>query len=337
MVIIKNNKYNTSEYRVFHHITEVTPQLCISGHKVRHFTYLFNITEYTILKIGTSYCKNHGLLQNHMKNDLLISVLREFIKSKSFFDYNIDYINLSKPIFNFIKSTIDKKIEYFQNLNLSSDEIEYYDYRLPLEHVKRDILEIKAEYFPEDKFPEFSEEFFTILERINDLLNYQNNKEIDKIEESLTNIQNEILELLGSDSHEFERNSEEIKRFEEYEIFEQKYIDSKIEEYEKEKEEKEEMDEIVKTILREITEDIEKSESEKEEKSLKNINQKIDIQKKECTELTERISILKEEIIEFNIEFAIFKNNLKNFQKNIESQENKTYSLFVKYNIPWIK
>jgi len=163
---------NYSDYKSFHHVIENKPQICISGHKARHFTYLFSKTDYTIIKIGTSYCKKHKLLRDPIKNDLLIIVLREFIESSEFIDYiNFSKINLSQPIFNFTCSFIDKRISHFQNIILSTEVVEYYDYQLPLEQLKNDILDIKAEYFPIEKFPEYSENYFGIIERIDNLLN----------------------------------------------------------------------------------------------------------------------------------------------------------------------
>jgi len=162
---------NYSDYKSFHHVIENKPQICISGHKARHFTYLFSKTDYTIIKIGTSYCKKHKLLRDPIKNDLLIIVLREFIESSEFIDYiNFSKINLSQPIFNFTCSFIDKRISHFQNIILSTEVVEYYDYQLPLEQLKNDILDIKAEYFPIEKFPEYSENYFGIIERIDNLL-----------------------------------------------------------------------------------------------------------------------------------------------------------------------
>jgi len=358
--MLNNILSNTSKYRVFHHIIEESPQLCISGHKVRHFTFLFDILTHTILKLGTSYCKKHGLLKNHMKNDLLITVLRESVKSGSFLEKTIS-ISLSVYIFNLIKSTINNKIEYFQNIDLSTDEIEYYDYRLPLEHLKRDVLEIKAEYFNEYNFPEYSGEYFDIVERIDDLLDYRENTDINKIEESLTNIQNEILQLLNSEggfkndildiekqaeieiqenikieeSLKYEKEEQEkqeiLERYEEYINFEKQQIDSIAEEYY----DNEEMDDFIKTILKEIMDSIKETEESSVVETIKQ-NNTFEDQRLDALELKERIRILAEGINEFKIEFAVFQNDLYHFKKDIEEQRNRHYAFFLKHNIPWL-
>jgi len=193
----------------FHHIIDEKPSLCISGHKVKHFTYLFDTVEYTILKIGTSYCKKHGLLKQGIKNEILITVLREFIE----FEQNKQ--NLSKLIFESVDLLIGKKIQYFQNLELTSDSIKYYDYKLPLEHLKRDILELGTVYFTEK-----IENYKLVVERITDLLeiaeivelkipleNVEINDESKEIDETLTNIREDILKLLN---YEDTTNNEKI-------------------------------------------------------------------------------------------------------------------------------
>lgn len=200
---------SVNSLRQFHHIIEDKPLNCISGHKVKHFTYLFDTVERKIVKIGTSYCKKHGLLKQAIKNEILITGLRELIG----FEQNKQ--NLSTPILESTKILIEKKIHYFQNLELTNDSIKYYDYKLPLEHIKQDILELGIVYFPEN-----IENYKLLVERITDLLeiteivelkipiedsDIQNttpkvltysDDESSEINITLTNIRDDILRLL---------------------------------------------------------------------------------------------------------------------------------------------
>jgi hypothetical protein len=313
---------NSSNYRVFHHVIEESPQLCISGHKVRHFTYLFDILKHTILKLGTSYCKKHGLLKVHIKNDLLITVLRELVDSGSFLEESKS-INLSKNILNSLCLTIEKQIEIFQNVDITNEDTEYYDYLLPLQHLKRDVLEIKGEYFIEENFPEYSGEYFSILERIDDLLDYRENDDITKIEKSLTNIQNEILQLLNSEEgftndieEEFEKQEfEESLKYEE-ELEKQEFEESL--KYEKQELEKQELE---KQEL-EIQENIKIEESLKYEKQ--ELEKQIDLERYEEYENFEKqqIDSISEEYYENKEMEDVVKNILKEITDSIKESEN---------------
>jgi GNAT superfamily N-acetyltransferase len=102
----------------FLNIIEDKPELCISGndknrHKVKHFTYLYGLNTREIIKIGTSYYKHHSI-KNHIKNEILLTILREIVEYKW---ADTVVINLEDKIRGGIFRFIDNKIEGYVVIN----------------------------------------------------------------------------------------------------------------------------------------------------------------------------------------------------------------------------
>lgn len=212
------------EWIPFCNTTESTMHPCVCGHNVKHITYLFNEKNENIVSVGTTCCKKYGLLEKHMKNELLIHVLREQI-SQHCFKSSGNLLSLE----NDLGELLDKYIyEKFQQITKKytrdmDENIFYFDVFYPLNRMKDDILELKNYGY------DFSKHHNEICE----LLREREIHNIENIEDTDSETNSEIIEKLDCIQREISQilneNLSEITDFEN--------------EYEKEVEEQEDLEE----------------------------------------------------------------------------------------------
>jgi hypothetical protein len=284
---------------------------------VKLFSFLFNIRTFEIIKIGTSYCKNHGLLKEHLKNDFLITVLRENYLRKNNTKENLWILSkleledrITRRFIEFESLYFEKQTDYSNTPE--NDDIIYYDFYLPIVHFKKDILEIIDIYGNSEIIDEILEKIERFIEKISkideeSLKKSEETKETEESEESeeseeteeiLDRIKNEIIELLGEESVKKETIIDESPKKQEI-LENQESLNS------------------LNKIQDNINPQIKIREISINEISINKIRN-----------LSERINNLKYNIGEFKIEVAIFQTNLKNLKKNIEIQR-KTMDLFL--------
>ena len=260
-------------------ITETTMHPCVCGHNVKHITYLFNEKNKHIVSVGTTCCKKYGLLEKHMKNELLIHVLREQI-SQHCFKNSGNLLSLEKDLGELLDNYIYEKFTgIMKQYSRDMDENNFYfDVFYPLNRMKDDILELKNYGY------DFSKHYDEICEilREREIHNREIIEDSDSetnsvIMEKLDKIEKEISELLNE-------NFSEITYFENENMDEEENIE-KIEESSENEEisellrenssetsvlEKENMDveeniRIEEEIKKEIEEEISKKEFEEKE------------------------------------------------------------------------
>ena len=327
---------NISEYRVFHHITEKNPVLCISGHKAKLFSCLFNIRTHEILKLGTSYCKKHGLLKEHLKNDFLITILREIVESGKTNDSG-NWI-LSKTE---LEERINKHFLYFRNLflenflkdsgkshceleNIESENIEpnktdyeyviYYDFYLPLIHFKNDILEIINIYGNSEGMNDILENIERLIEKIMNFGKFEKYMEESLVDESF--VDESLVEESLVDESLVDESLVEESLVDESLVDESLVEESLVEES------------LVEVTLDKIKNDILKllGECSFDENNIlekQEIETEYSLNKLNPKDTFERIKILKKNIENYKIDFDIFTTNLQHLQKNIETEKYK--------------
>jgi hypothetical protein len=183
-----------NEWIPFLNITELHPESCICGHKIKHITYLFNIHNKHILFIGSSCCKKYGLLEKHLENDLLSHILKTQISRHSF-EKNENIVLLKNSLDILIKEYIFEKFRlYTHKYSREMDENSYYfDVFKPLKKMEKDILELIEKYNFDlvDYYDEISQ---FLKER--EISNHSDSETNSQILEKLENIENEINQLL---------------------------------------------------------------------------------------------------------------------------------------------
>jgi hypothetical protein len=312
----------------FLNILEDKPEICISGndksrHKVKHFTYLYGLKTKEIIKIGTSYYKHH-IIKNHIKNEILLTVLREIVEYKW---AETVVVNLEDKIKRGIGRFIDNKTEYFERkkseiLFLEDQETKenmiYYDYNLQIESLKRDIIEL---------LEVFNYDFLENIERIESIYSIDSN-----IENKLDNIKNEIIELLGSEEYPENIFLEETMR-EPSETELQNNIDfesvKECSDSEAELQNNIELEEIIKNELEQqenefidylIFEEkfIEYYIQEKDELKESWFIKRKSKQSKEVLEMNKRLERMRNNIIQFKIDIAVYQNNIYHLNKSLD-------------------
>jgi len=189
------------EWIPFLNITEISPQHCICGHKVKHITYLFNIVNKTIIFIGTSCCKKYGLLETHMKNDILVNVLKNEILHSSFTkDENIVYF--TKPISLFIEEYIFENFKLYTTKYRKTMDMNnyFFDVFRPLKKLESSVLELIETY--DYDLTIYYDELVLFLKEIE--MNQTENIDLEtnsEIMEHLETIENEIYKLLNENDY----------------------------------------------------------------------------------------------------------------------------------------
>ena len=131
----------------FLHTNEKQLQECICGHKVKHFTYYFNVIHKTIISIGTSCCKKYGFSQKTMGNDIFIHILRDQI-IQSFYEKRGNLVILTNNLELLLEEYIFEKFKLFTGKYVQTIDKNYYyfDVCKPLEKMKNDIFELIEKY-----------------------------------------------------------------------------------------------------------------------------------------------------------------------------------------------
>lgn len=305
--------------------TEPTMYSCVCGHKVKNITYLFNEKNQNIVSVGTTCCKKYGLLEKHMKNELLIHILREQI-SQHCFKHSGKILSLEKDLRELLENYINEKcIEVFKKYTRDMDEnIYYFDVFYPLNRMKDDILELKnygydfTKYY--DEICELLRERDIHMNEMGDIDSETNSEimeKLDKIEQEISQLLNENL----SEITDFE--NEEIsellnENLGEKDLEENLRIEEEIKKEAEEKEAEEYLENEEREIQEKVTHYIERNieniyinyEPKYTERELR---LKLGIQ-----ELNMRIEYLRRGIEEYKRDYAIFDANLQQFKNEIE-------------------
>ena len=315
--------------------TEPTMYSCVCGHKVKNITYLFNEKNQNIVSVGTTCCKKYGLLEKHMKNELLIHILREQI-SQHCFKHSGKILSLEKDLGELLENYIYEKFtgimkQYSRDMD---ENIFYFDVFYPLNRMKDDILELKTYGYDFNKY--YNEICQILREReihINEMretedTDSETNSEImeklDKIEQEISELLNENLsENEESDLEENEEISELLnENLEEKDLEENLRIEEEIKKEAEEETSKKEAEEYLENEEREIQEKV----THYIERNIENIytNYEPKYTERELRlklgihELNMRIEYLRRGIEEYKRDYAIFDANLQQFKNEIE-------------------
>ena len=259
------------EWIPFLHDTKSTMQPCICGHKVKHFTYLLNRLNKTVVSIGTSCCKKYGLSEKHLENELFIHILREQISRLSYKNVG-NVIIFTKEVGKLLEEYISEKCreikhKYSREEYKTDENAYYFDIFIPLKRMKCDILELiegygydftsyydsVSEFLKESEFVEKSNNFD--YDSDNDSVSETNSEIIERLDK----IEEEISLLLNEDFSEKELE-EEMKekeslgeKLEGEKLEEEKLEESLGEKFEEEKFEGEKLEESLEKKFEEKT------------------------------------------------------------------------------------
>jgi len=274
------------EWIPFLHDTKSTMQPCICGHKVKHFTYLLNRLNKTVVSIGTSCCKKYGLSEKHLENELFIHILREQISRLSYKNVG-NVIIFTKEVGKLLEEYISEKCreikhKYSREEYKTDENAYYFDIFIPLKRMKCDILELiegygydftsyydsVSEFLKESEFVEKSNNFD--YDSDNDSVSETNSEIIERLDK----IEEEISLLLNEDFSEKELE-EEMKekeslgeKLEGEKLEEEKLEESLGEKFEEEKFEGEKLEESLEKKFEEKTLEEKLEEEKLEEKTL---------------------------------------------------------------------
>jgi hypothetical protein len=318
--------------------TESTMHPCVCGHNVKNSTYLFNEKNQNIISVGTTCCKKYGLLEKHMKNELLIHVLREQI-SQHFFKNSGNFLSLEKDLGELLENYIYEKFSgIMKKYSREMDEnIYYFDVFYPLNRMMQDILELKNYGY---HFNKYYDEISEIL-RERDMHKRETLEKTDtdsetnsEIMEKLDKIEQEISQLLNenmSETSDFEYEESDLV-FEDECLEENLRIEEEIqkemeEENSKKEAEEKEAEEYLENNDKEIQQTVTDYERNIENiyypdyqyiYTARDLKIMLGIQ-----ELNIRVKSLKEGIENYKKDYAIFDENLQKFKNDIKLFRNK--------------
>lgn len=349
------------EWITIYNITEPTMHPCVCGHNVKHITYLFNEKNQNIVSVGTTCCKKYDLLGKHMKNELLIHILREEI-SEHCFKNSENLLTLEKDLGELLENYIYEKFqEIMKKYSRDMDEnVFYFDVFYPLNRMKEDILELN------DYGYDFSKHYDEIVEILREReIHIRETESIESDEETETNseimkkldkIEDEISQLLNENFSDITDSENGDLDLEVNVMIDEEFITIELKEEEEKEKEKEEKENYIinedRRIDREINLIIE-SEIQREEKEaeaeayLENEEKEIeeamtryiersidnDFERKyterdlrfmmDMHDLNMRIDNLKQGVELYKKEFIIFYANLQEFKKEVMEHNKK--------------
>lgn len=279
--------------------TESTISPCICGHNVKHMTYLFNEYNQNIVSVGTTCCKKYGLLEKHMKNELLIHVLITQI-SQGLYKNSGNLLSLEKNIGELLENHIFERFhEIIKKYSRDMDENNYYfDVFNPLNRMKENILEFKKYGY------DFSNQYEEICELIKEREMHITESESESGMESETN--SEIIFKL-------DRIKDEIKQLFDSDLTESELTDSEYEAEIKQELEEDIRKEFEAEIKRELEDDIKYEESNQKNKE----------------ELQENIRI--QEDIRKEVETEKIQEDIKQAEEYLENQEKEVEQIVYQY------
>lgn len=280
--------------------TESTISPCICGHNVKHMTYLFNEYNQNIVSVGTTCCKKYGLLEKHMKNELLIHVLITQI-SQGLYKNSGNLLSLEKNIGELLENHIFERFhEIIKKYSRDMDENNYYfDVFNPLNRMKENILEFKKYGY------DFSNQYEEICELIKEREMHITESESESGMESETN--SEIIFRL-------DRIKDEIKQLFDSELTESELTDSEYEAEIKQELEEDIRKEFEAEIKRELEDDIKYEESN--QKNKEELQEYIRIQENIRKELEQDIRIQED---------------IKQAEEYLENQEKEVEQIVYQY------
>ena len=296
--------------------TESTISPCICGHNVKHMTYLFNEYNQNIVSVGTTCCKKYGLLEKHMKNELLIHVLITQI-SQGLYKNSGNLLSLEKNIGELLENHIFERFhEIIKKYSRDMDENNYYfDVFNPLNRMKENILEFKKYGY------DFSNQYEEICELIKEREMHITESESESGMESETNseiifkldrIKDEIKQLFDEKLSEI-ANSESTESELSISEYEESYV-----EFDYYKKHGEMIQDIRKEfeaeIKRELEEDIKQGESN--QKNKEELQENIRIQENIRKELEQDIRIQED---------------IKQAEEYLENQEKEVEQIVYQY------
>jgi hypothetical protein len=211
--------FEKNEWISIYNTVEQNMHPCVCGHNVKHITYLFNEKNRNIVSVGTTCCKKYGLLGKHMKNEILIHVLREEI-SQHCFKNSGNLLTLEKDLGELLENYIYEKFSgIMKKYSRDMDEnIYYFDVFYPLNRMMQDILELKNYGY------DFSKDYDEISEilRERDMHKRETLEKTDtdsetnsEIMEKLDKIEQEISQLLNetiSETSDFEYEESDLEK-----------------------------------------------------------------------------------------------------------------------------
>jgi hypothetical protein len=124
------------QWEIFHYDNSIFYKPCICGHRVKRTAYLYDRISKKIMNIGTTCLKKYGIT-NHLKNRILIQVLKENIMSLEKYDLEEN-----------VKTWIQIKYGGFRKKinECSQNEFDYYDIVAPFRRLLTDVCELVTEY-----------------------------------------------------------------------------------------------------------------------------------------------------------------------------------------------